>query len=167
MRKGIPLVGEGDWMTTVDARESFTVFAREVEPRLRYALTAALGQELGHDAVAEAMAYGWEHWARIRGLENPAGYLYRVGRRGVRFRRGAIVFLPVESARMPEVEPHLPDAMARLSERQRVVVFLVHGMGWTRREVGELLGISVNSVGAHLSRGLTKLRSALGVRIND
>jgi RNA polymerase sigma factor (sigma-70 family) len=68
---------------------------------------------------------------------------------------------------MPEVEPHLPDAMARLSERQRVAVFLVYGMGWTRREVGELLGISANSVGAHLSRGLTKLRSALGVRIND
>lgn len=52
-------------MTTVDARESFTVFAREVEPRLRYALTAALGQELGHEAAAEAMAYGWEHWGRL------------------------------------------------------------------------------------------------------
>ncbi len=154
-------------MTTVEARESFTVFAREVEPRLRHALTAALGQELGHEAAAEAMAYGWEHWDRVQGLENPAGYLYRVGRRRVRFRRGVIVFLPVESARMPDVEPYLPDAMARLSERQRVAVFLVYGMGWTRREVGELLGISANSVGAHLSRGLTKLRSALGVRIND
>jgi len=154
-------------MTTVDARESFTVFAREVEPRLRYALTAALGQELGHEAAAEALAYGWEHWDRVQGLTNPAGYLYRVGRRGVRFRRGTIVFLPVESSRMPDVEPQLPDAMARLSERQRVAVFLAYGMGWTRREVGELLGISANSVGAHLSRGLTKLRSALGVRIND
>jgi RNA polymerase sigma factor (sigma-70 family) len=68
---------------------------------------------------------------------------------------------------MPDVEPHLPDAMARLSERQRVAVFLVYGLGWTRREVGELLGISTNSVGAHLSRGLAKLRSALGVRNYD
>jgi RNA polymerase sigma factor (sigma-70 family) len=68
---------------------------------------------------------------------------------------------------MPDVEPGLPDAMARLSERQRVVVFLVYGLGWKRREVGELLGISTNSVGAHLSRGLIKLRSSLGVSIND
>jgi len=154
-------------MTTVDANESFTVFARDVEPRLRFALTAALGQELGHEAAADAMAYGWEHWDRVRGLVNPAGYLYRVGRRSVRFDRRRVVFAAVEPSRMPEVEPHLPDAMARLSERQRVAVFLVYGLGWTRREVGELLGISTNSVGAHLNRGLAKLRSALGVRIYD
>ena len=154
-------------MTTVDANESFTVFARDVEPKLRYALTAALGQELGHEAAADAMVYGWEHWDRVRDLVNPAGYLYRVGRRAVRFDRRRVVFDAVESSRMPDVEPHLPDAMARLSERQRVAVFLVYGLGWTRCEVGELLGISANSVGAHLSRGLTKLRSALGVRIYD
>ena len=60
------------------------VFAREVEPRLRYALVAAVGQDLGQDAACEALAYGWRHWDRIRDLENPAGYLYRVGRRSVR-----------------------------------------------------------------------------------
>jgi RNA polymerase sigma-70 factor (ECF subfamily) len=152
---------------TIDAGESFTVFARDVEPRLRYALAAALGQELGREAAADAMVYGWEHWDRVRGLANPAGYLYRVGRRSVRFDRRRVVFLAVEPSRMPEVEPHLPEAMARLSERQRVAVFLVYGLGWTRREVGELLGISANSVGAHLNRGLSKLRSALGVRIYD
>jgi RNA polymerase sigma factor (sigma-70 family) len=154
-------------MTTVEARESFTVFARSVEPRLRYALTAALGQELGHESAAEALAYGWEHWDRVKDLENPAGYLYRVGRRSMRFKRGRVGFDPIEAARMPDFEPGLPDAMARLSERQRVVVFLVYGLGWKRREVGELLGISTNSVGAHLSRGLAKLRSSLGVSIND
>ena len=152
-------------MTTVEARESFTVFARDIEPRLRYALTAAVGQELGHDAAAEALAYGWEHWDRVQDLANPAGYLYRVGRRSVRFRR-RVGFDPVEPARMPEVEPQLPRLMARLSERQRVAVFLVYGLGWTRREVAELLGISINSVGAHLTRGLAKLRSGLGVSVD-
>jgi RNA polymerase sigma factor (sigma-70 family) len=57
--------------------------------------------------------------------------------------------------------------MAQLSERQRIAVFLVYGLGWTRREVAELLGISVNSIGAHLSRGLAKLRSGLGVSVDD
>jgi RNA polymerase sigma-70 factor (ECF subfamily) len=163
----MPLWAEEVVMTTVEARESFTVFARDVEPRLRYALTAALGQELGHEAAAEALAYGWEHWDRVRGLANPAGYLYRVGRRSVRFGRRRVGFDPVEPARTPHVEPQLPNAMAQLSERQRIAVFLVYGLGWTRREVAELLGISVNSVGAHLSRGLAKLRFGLGVRVDD
>lgn len=153
-------------MTTVEAEESFTVFAREVEPRLRYALVAAVGQELGQDAAGEALAYGWRHWDRVRDLDNPAGYLYRVGRRSVRFDRRGGGFEPVDAGRLPDVEPGLPDAMRRLSERQRLAVFLAYGLGWTRREVADLLGISPNSVGAHLDRGLTKLRSALGVTVN-
>ena len=27
------------------------------------------------------MRYGWEHWARVSQLDNPAGYLFRVGQR--------------------------------------------------------------------------------------
>jgi DNA-directed RNA polymerase specialized sigma24 family protein len=154
-------------MTAIDASESFTVFARDVEPRLRYALTASLGQDLGHEAAAEALAYGWEHWDRVRSLSNPVGYLYRVGRHSVKFRPHNVAFDPVDSTRIPDVEPHLPEVMARLSEKQRVAVFLAYGMGWTRTEVGELLGISANSVGAHISRGLAKLRSGLGVTIDD
>ena len=153
-------------MTTVEAEESFTVFAREVEPRLRYALVAAVGQDLGQDAACEALAYGWRHWDRIRDLENPAGYLYRVGRRSVRFDRRRVGFERVDAGRLPDVEPGLPEAMRRLSERQRLAVFLAYGLGWTRREVAELLGISPNSVGAHLDRGLAKLRSALGVTVD-
>ena len=66
---------------------------------------------------------------------------------------------------MPEFEPGLPDALTRLSERQRVAVFLVYAMDWTRRDVADLLGISVHSVGSHLDRGLDKLRKQLGVNI--
>ncbi len=153
-------------MTTAEAEAAFTVFARKVEPRLRYALTAALGQELGREATADALLYGWEHWERVQGLENPAGYLYRVGRRSVRFPRRRVGFLPVDTGRLPEIEPGLPAAMERLTERQRIAVVLAYGMGWTRREVAELLGVSENSVGAHLDRGLKKLRSALGVSVH-
>ena len=42
-------------------------------------------------ATAEALAWGWEHLDRLRTMENPAGYLYRVGyRRGIRQRRKPI-----------------------------------------------------------------------------
>jgi len=153
----------------VDSRvkESFTAFFQVAEPRLRFALIAAFGHERGREATSEAMAYAWEHWDRIEGMENPAGYLYRVGRsRGrVRWRRPR--FNPEPARGFPEMEPGLPKALRSLSENQRITVFLIHAMGWTRRETADLLGISINSVGSHLDRALAKLRTLLGVEIND
>lgn len=43
------------------------------EPRLRRALCAAYGMELGREATAEALAYAREHWRRLRVTDNPAG----------------------------------------------------------------------------------------------
>ncbi len=60
--------------------ESFEVFFKETEPRLRDALSATLGSEPGREAAADALAFGWEHWDRVSSMENPAGYLYVVGR---------------------------------------------------------------------------------------
>jgi DNA-directed RNA polymerase specialized sigma24 family protein len=54
-------------------------------------------------------------------------------------------------------------ALAALSEAQRIAVVLVHGFGWTMREVAELNGTQVTSVQTHLERGLHKLRMTLGV----
>ena len=61
----------------------------------------------------------------------------------------------------PQVEPGLGRALARLSERQRVAVVLVHGYGWTHREVAELTGSRPTTIQNHLERGLRKLRADL------
>ena len=153
--------------TEAAQQEAFTGFVSEAEPRLRFALSAALGQERGREATAEALAYGWEHWERVGGMENPVGYLYRVGRSRVRRRPERANFSPVSTFTMPEVEPGLPEALSRLSEKQRIAVFLVYGFGWSRREVADMLSVSVNSVGTHLDRGLAKLRFRLGVAVDD
>jgi RNA polymerase sigma-70 factor (ECF subfamily) len=58
---------------------TFEQFVRERGPGLRAALVAAYGPQIGLDAASEALAYGWEQWARLRTMENPAGYLFRVG----------------------------------------------------------------------------------------
>jgi len=143
---------------------SFAAFAAEVTPRLKAALVAAVGVERAADAVGEALAYAWEHWEAVRGMENPAGYLYRVGMsRGRRWRRLPPVFPPPPDGEMPWVEPGLPKALGGLSERQRVAVVLVHCLDWTQDEVAGLLGVSRGSVQTHLERGLHHLRASLGV----
>lgn len=145
----------------------FVAFADEVSPRLKAALVAAVGVERAGDAVAEALGYAWEHWERVRLMENPAGYLYRVGvsrgRRWRSLRPLPAVFPPPPDGEMPWVEPGLPRALGGLSERQRVTVVLVHCLGWTQEEVAGLLGISRGSVQSHLERGLHHLRASLGV----
>ena len=146
-----------------DRREWFTVFAADAEPRLRLALVAVFGQHDGLDATAEALAYGWEHRDRVAEMDNPVGYLYRVGRSRVRVRRPHPRFVPVPANLQPEIEPGLPAALERLSERQRAVVVMVHAYGWSRREAADTLGMSVSTVDSHLQRGLTKLRRIMGV----
>ena len=145
--------------------DSFTGFVESTEPRLRQVLSAAYGSEAGREAAADALAYGWEHWDRVSAMENPAGYLYAVGRdrarRRKRWRRP--VFFPVESDRLPWVEPGLPDALSRLPERQRVVVMLLHCYQWTMSEVADVLGISKSTVQSHAERGLARLRNRMGV----
>jgi len=148
--------------------EAFTVFVKEVEPRLRHALVAVFGQERGREATAEALAYGWEHWDRVGHMENPAGYLYRVGRsRGQRGRRPTFLAVPQEGSRtIPDVEPRLPMALRELSEKQRLAVVMVHAYGWPRHEVAAMLSLKVSTLDTHLHRGLAKLRTALGVQLH-
>ena len=140
----------------------FEAFVVEVEPRLRRALIGCRGVDVAQEAVAEALAYAWEHWPEVQALDNPAGYLFRVGQS--RTRRRAQAQLPaVETLHLPEVEPALVPALLALPERQRSAVWLVHACGWTYSEVGDALGISASAVGTHVGRALERLRRSLEV----
>ncbi len=142
---------------------SFTEFVREVEPRLRHALCAGFGGDLGREATAHALAYGWEHWDRLHDMENTAGYLWVVGRNHARRETvPRIAFPAAPAARLPWVEPMLPGALARLSEGERVSVMLIHGLEWTYGEVAEMLGVSKSTVQTQAERGMAKLRSQIG-----
>jgi RNA polymerase sigma-70 factor (ECF subfamily) len=145
-------------------RSEFETFFTEAEPRLRRALVARYGSDVGRDAACEALAFGWEHWERVRGMANPLGYLYRVGQsRSRRFFRRPVGFpAPVDHG-LPWVEPALPGALRSLSGRQRQAVVLVEGFGYTYDEVASMLGISRSTVQNHVQRGLAGLRRALEV----
>ena len=56
-----------------DIDVDFTRFARDIEPRMRSALIAALGYDRGREATQDALVYAWEHWDRLRATENAAG----------------------------------------------------------------------------------------------
>lgn len=147
----------------VDADSSrFEEFFESTEPRLRRALMAAYGFERGREATAAALEWAWEHRDQLASIEQPLGYLYRVGQSRSRARRHAVLHGRPEWPE-PWFEPELASAMRALTERQRVTVVLVHGYSWTLAEVAELLGLKVTTVQNHLERGLARLRARLEV----
>lgn len=121
--------------------------------------------DVGQDASAEALAFAWEHWDRVRRTKDPKAYLYGVGRNKARgaMRRRPPTLPPVPPSGLPWIEPGLPKALTRLSERQRTVVMLLYSFDWTMSEVAELLGMAKGTVQLHARRGLSKLRGELGV----
>jgi DNA-directed RNA polymerase specialized sigma24 family protein len=157
-----PVAASSDGASAEAEWPDFEAFVRAAEPRLSRALAAAYGFEDGRDATAEALAYAFEHWARLQHVANLPGYLFRVGQSRGRRRRQPVVFAVPECADYA-FEPGLPQALASLTQRQRLAVVLVHGYGYTLREVAELTGIRPTTVQNHLARGLARLRSRMGV----
>ena len=149
----------------------FESFADEARVRLRRALVARYGPEVGVEATADAIAYAWQHWNRVSQMDNAMGYLYRVGQTTARRHRrwGRVVSLPPERLQ-PDVadeqgsngsDSALPSALARLRPDERVAVVLVHGYAWSYQEVADLLGVPASTVRNHVHRGVTRLRSNL------
>jgi DNA-directed RNA polymerase specialized sigma24 family protein len=163
-----PLMTGRQSVTRSQPDKSFSEFMEQTEPRLRRALGAGFGSQLGREATLEAFEYAWEHWSRVQAASNPAGYVYRVGahwaarerRRGAR--RGGFDAPPPH--REPWVEPKLDGALDRLTRPQRTAVVLIHGFGWTYQEVSELLQVRRSTIQRHVSRAMNRLRSELGVR---
>jgi DNA-directed RNA polymerase specialized sigma24 family protein len=154
--------------TLMDPRRSdFDRFAGQVEPRLRRALIAGFGSAVGREAAADALAWAWQNWDRVAGLESPVGYLYRVGRTlAVRSEaRDVPVAEPAPAIASFEhsFEPGLAPAIARLSEAQRCAVVLVVGFGYTLRDAARVLGVTASTVQRDCERALTRLRSELEV----
>lgn len=135
--------------------------------RLRRVLVARYGVDVGSDAADAALGWAWEHWDRLRGLDNPAGYLYRVAQ--TRARRAVEQSRPVTFPSEPRtvspdssaLDRDLAAALLELPERQRLAVLMVHAYGWTPLEVARITGSPAVTVRSHLRRGLRQLRSSL------
>lgn len=143
--------------------ESFETFAAEAAPKLRRAFAGALGADRTPDAVAEALAYGWEQWDRVRDMEFPVGYLFRVGQSRTRPRERPTLPRVEHASGEHTFEPGLPAAVMTLPDTQRTAVWLAHGCGWNHQDIAEVLEVSTSTVSTHVNRGLERLRKEMGV----
>jgi DNA-directed RNA polymerase specialized sigma24 family protein len=144
---------------------SFEVFIADARVKLRRALVARYGVQLGVEACSEATAWAWANRDRLLAMANPVGYLYRVGQTAVRsetrFQKAPL--FPNESGdhEIPLPDAGLHEALARLTPDQRAAVMLVHAHGYRYAEAADLLDIPVSTLKNHLHRGSRRLRKIL------
>ncbi len=144
----------------------FHEFYSEARPSVGRALALTLrNADLAADCVDEALVRAYQRWDRVSGLDNPAGWVYRVGLNHARSRVRRLLRRP--PAR-PEIyheiqvsDPAIERALAALPIDQRAVVVCRHLLGWSEAQTAAALRIRPGTVKSRLSRALTRLEAEL------
>lgn len=153
-----------------------TLADRYLQPILRYATRLLGNAHDAEDVTQETFLRLWQHAARYepRGAK-PSTWLYRIAHNLCvdRLRRrkeheGESAIEAAASGDRPsgafaqrELAAQVEDALARLPERQRAAVLLVHHEGLTLVEAAEVLECGASAVESLLARGRRSLRTLL------
>jgi RNA polymerase sigma factor (sigma-70 family) len=160
----------------MDSEAELAAFCRREHPRLTAMLGAyvdngGVGEELAQEALVRVAA----RWGRVRRMDNPSAFAYRVGlnlatshlRRRQAERRArarlvdptAMAYTDADTATVLTVRREV----AALPRAQRQAVALRHVVGLTVEEAAATLGISEEAVRSRCKRGMAQLRRQLGV----
>jgi len=174
----IDLDGTGDDSTigfvTVSPAEvleirPFEEFYREQRAPIGRALAVTLRDtQLASEAVDEAMARAYQRWNRVQTLDNPGGWVYRVGLNWSRsiLRRAmrpapAWVTSGDTSGDGTGVDPAIDRALAKLPIEQRAVVVCRLLIGLSEAQTATALGLRPGTVKSRLARASSRLQSLL------
>lgn len=122
-------------------------------------------EEIAQDAYLRL----YERWDRVRGLEDPEGYLLRTAMNVFRdrFRRAARVVrrglataapAPADDLRAVEDRDELVRMLQPLAPRQRAAVVATSILDMSADEAGRVLGMKASTVRALASRGRSQLQ---------
>ena len=155
----------------LDLETTFELAITEYGPAL-YGLALAItgGVADAEDAYQAALEQAWQRWGSLRKSTSARPWLAKIcARTAIRSRRRRLHWITrhvdVEHASnlgsLIHWDPDLGRALDQLTTRQRAVISLHYGQGYSLDEVGGLLGISGGTVRSHLNRALDHLRKEL------
>ena len=148
---------------------SFERWYRAEHARLLGLLTVVAGdQEVAREVTAEAFTRALERWDRVRSMDAPSAWTYRVGvnllRR--RLRRAAMESrlraATPQPSRPPAVESELWDAVRALPTRQRTAVALRYVCDLPQADIATVMQVAVGTVSATLTAARRRLAVDLG-----
>jgi RNA polymerase sigma-70 factor, ECF subfamily len=136
--------------------------------RALYLLTANQGE--AEELAQETMSRVYARWDRVRSMDSPGGYAYRVALNlnrqrlrhlAVRARRFFAMTVGLDAEQPPHVREELAEAIASLSRGQREAFMLVEWVGLSAEEAGRALRIAPASVRSRVHRARALLRDRL------
>jgi RNA polymerase sigma factor (sigma-70 family) len=149
-------------------------YRRSADECLRTVLVSVGDQDTAQELVAEAFARACASWRTVSRHPAPAAWVVRTALNAnvSRWRRrrrevsvpdlGMVTDVPATSATSASsVDPRIMAALLRLPERQRQVVALRLILDLDTNATAEMLGITSNTVMAHMARALAALRGDL------
>ncbi len=144
----------------------FAAWYAQTEPVVLRVLCAVSGdREAAGEAVAEAFARALARWNRVRRMERPDGWVYRVAfnlwKRECRRRGREENFVLPARPSILETDYEVWALIAKLPPRQREVLALRHIAQLSVAETAEVLGISVSTVTSTLTDARRSLSDAL------
>lgn len=149
--------------------ESFEHFYRAQADRVYRALAVTLGDaDLARDATAEAMARAYARWSQVSRVDNPGGWVYRVGLNWAtswwrRHRREHPLPVDVDPAAPPtDIDGvSVLAALRRLDTRSRAVVVCRVLLDLSTAQTAAALDLAEGTVKSRLARALAALRASL------
>jgi len=139
---------------------------------LRAVLVSVGDQDTAQELVAEAFTRACASWRKVSSHPAPEAWVVRTAlnlsiSRWRRHREvlmpdpGRVADLAVSDAEASSPDPRVMAALMRLPPRQRQVVAMRLLLDLDTRQTAELLGITPNTVMAHMTRALAALRDDL------
>jgi RNA polymerase sigma-70 factor, ECF subfamily len=164
-----------------DAAALDELLQRDWRQLVSYAAHLLNNDDLAEDVAQRAFIRLWERRDRVEPSKGVKTLLYRIARnialneqRAVRVRErcaheisGPAMLSPTDSVRCHELERAVRDAIARLTPRRREAFLLARFDELSYREIGEVMGLSVQTVANHISAALSELRCALAPLLSD
>jgi RNA polymerase sigma factor (sigma-70 family) len=137
--------------------------------RACYLLTGEAAE--AEDLAQEAMARTFERWDRVRAMDSPAGYVYRIAfnlnqkrlrRLAVRARKLIGALQSPDPTEAVDTRNEVLLALLSVPAAQREALVLVGWFGMDATEAGKVLGIDPSSVRGRVHRARQTLRATLG-----
>ena len=157
--------------------EAFDGLVRELwTPAVRFVLRSTRDVDAAEDVVQDAFVLLYEHREDLDPTQSVRAYLYQTIRNRIvdRLRRAAVrqqsfrLDLPRPSVATPlrglegrEVREAVERAIESLPDRTREAFVLAYLQDLTYREVAAVMGITIKTVGHHVSAALAQLRQEL------
>jgi RNA polymerase sigma factor (sigma-70 family) len=150
----------------------FEHFFADEYPRLVRALFLLVGDRTeAEDVAQEALARTFERWERVKRMDSPEGYVYRMAfnlnRRRLRTVLRERARLPlrseaVDATAAADIQRDIIEAIRHLPLGEREAIVASAWLGMSAEEIATVLGIKVVSVRSRLHRARKAIQTLIG-----